>query len=230
MLGRADKYPCHVSLMLEELLEFERVLLDDGEIVVGIDEVGRGALAGPMLVGAVVLGSLRSPPAGLDDSKRLTAAKRSSLEVPIRTWCDDWSLGSVSAGEIDKWGLRLALSVAVDRALQELRVAPTHVLIDGPLNLLEVPSDTLPINEVAPALTHRHLSSTTIVKGDQRSATIAAASVLAKVARDAMMVMLHDECGAYQWSSNKGYGTQGHIAALRRIGPHAQHRISWKLT
>src|ERR1019366_377263 len=92
-----------------DLLEFERALLVQGEIVVGIDEVGRGALAGPLTVGAVVICSESDPPIGLNDSKLLSAAQRESLVEPLRQWAAAWSLGSVSAGEIDAWGLRLAL-------------------------------------------------------------------------------------------------------------------------
>src|SRR5580692_10076412 len=93
-----------------DLLEFERALLAQGEIVVGVDEVGRGALAGPMTVGAVAICSASDPPEGLNDSKLLSAMQRESLVEPLRQWAAAWSLGSVSAVEIDAWGLRLALA------------------------------------------------------------------------------------------------------------------------
>jgi ribonuclease HII len=135
----------------------------------------------------------------------------------------------VSANEIDAWGLRLALSVAVNRAIENLRVAPTHVLIDGPLNLLDAPAGSAAGVANAPTLRFCDLRHTTIIKGDARSATIAAASVLAKVARDALMVSMHDENVHYGWSSNKGYGTAVHLAAIERHGLHSQHRRSWRL-
>src|SRR5271155_2273169 len=119
-----------------DLLEFERQLIGEGEVVVGIDEVGRGALAGPLLVGAVTIRACVAPPEGLDDSKRLSPAVRASLAGPLRRWVDEWSLGVVSAAEIDEWGMRLALAVGATRALEGLRSTPTHALVDGPLNLL----------------------------------------------------------------------------------------------
>jgi ribonuclease HII len=123
-----------------DLLEYERRLLDCGEVVVGIDEVGRGALAGPMTVGAVVMREMLAPPEGLNDSKLLSANQRTSLVEPLSRWAGEWSLGSVSAREIDDWGLRLALAVAATRALDGLSSTPTHALIDGPFNLLRSPN------------------------------------------------------------------------------------------
>ncbi|MGA2433292.1 MAG: ribonuclease HII [Acidimicrobiales bacterium] len=212
-----------------DLLEFERPLLDDGEVVVGLDEVGRGALAGPLFVGAVVLSSLRAPPTGLNDSKVLSRRQREDLEVPLREWCDDWALGSASALEIDEWGLRVALAVAATRALQGLGCVPTYALVDGPFNFLSVARPTLAFSYVVAPPSFADLACSAIVKGDRRSATIAAASVLAKVARDLVMVALHEECARYEWSSNKGYGTPAHLAALRRYGPVGHHRRSWSL-
>ena len=106
-------------------LVHERVLLDQGEVVVGIDEVGRGALAGPLVVGAVVVTDRLAPPESLNDSKLLTPLVREELVAPLEHWAADWSLGSVSAAEIDAWGLRLALAVAATRALDGLRVTLT---------------------------------------------------------------------------------------------------------
>jgi ribonuclease HII len=205
------------------------MLLARGEIVVGIDEVGRGALAGPMTVGAVVICRDEAPPKGLNDSKLLSAARREELVEPLCQWAAAWSLGSVSAREIDAWGLRLALAVAATRALDALALVPTHALIDGSFNLLRSPLDVGFGVARPPALRFAALPATTIVKGDQRCATIAAAAVLAKVARDAVMVSLHGECAKYEWASNKGYGAAAHLEAIRRHGPHAYHRTSWKL-
>src|SRR5665213_3660599 len=104
-----------------DLLVHERAWLDRGEIVVGIDEVGRGALAGPMVLGAVVLTGASAPPETLNDSKLLTALQREVLEEPLMEWAADWSLGSVSASEIDAWGLRLALAAAGTRVPNNAR-------------------------------------------------------------------------------------------------------------
>lgn len=218
-----------MGVVKDDLLQFERPLLERGEIVVGLDEVGRGALAGPLTVGAVVLSSLREPPEGLTDSKLLSRRRREELQFPLGEWCDDWSLGSVSAHEIDQWGIRVAQAVASTRALQGLRVAPTYALVDGPINFLAVGSRQLELADAPPALCFAEMACSPIVKGDRRSATIAAASVLAKVARDGVMVALHEEWTHYGWSTNKGYGAPEHLAALRRFGPVTHHRCSWNL-
>lgn len=210
-------------------LEYERTLLARGEIVVGIDEVGRGALAGPMLVGAVVVGDVRPPPVGLRDSKRLTSAQRVALVAPIEAWALGWSLGSANAREIDEWGLRLALAVAATRALEGLRVVPTHALVDGPFNLLRARGDVALDASPPPPLRFDRLPVTTLVRGDDRSASIAAAAVLAKVRRDALMVDLDREAPGYQWARNKGYGAPAHLEEIRRSGVTAHHRRSWKL-
>jgi ribonuclease HII len=218
-----------VTVVVSDLLVHERALLERGEIVVGIDEVGRGALAGPMILGAVVLTNAATPPETLNDSKLLSALQRESLEEPIVTWAADWSLGSVSAGEIDAWGLRLALAVAATRALDALRVRPSVALIDGSFNLLRAPEDVRLGEEPAPALTYQSMKVTTIVKGDRHCASIAAASVLAKVHRDRLMVELGDDFADYGWSSNKGYGAKSHLEAIRRLGQTVHHRHSWQL-
>ena len=213
-----------------ERLDIEGPLLQRGELVVGLDEVGRGALAGPMTVGAVVIGTGVPPPTGLRDSKQLTSDRRQALVSPLRQWAIDWSLGSVSAPEIDSWGLRLALAVAATRALEGLSTQPTFALLDGPFNLLTAPA-TLhngPLN--APPLRFAQMAHTTIVRGDQLCATIAAAAVLAKVHRDDVMVGLHQDFETYDWAQNKGYGAPRHLAALRQFGPTRHHRRSWHFT
>jgi len=212
-----------------DLLVHERAWLDQGEIVVGIDEVGRGALAGPMVLGAVVLTNACAPPESLNDSKLLTPLQREALEEPLIEWAADWSLGSVSASEIDAWGLRLALAVAATRALDALRVRPSVALIDGSFNLLRAPMD-IPFGvQAPPELAYRAMNATTFVKGDRRCASIAAASVLAKVARDRLMVDLDRHFTDYGWSSNKGYGAKRHMEAIRRLGQTVHHRHSWRL-
>ena len=223
------RYPVGVSRPAHPLLRYEQHLFDRGDVVVGIDEVGRGALAGPLIVGAVVLVEREPPPPGLADSKRLNAHQREALVGPLRDWCSDWSLGSVSSKEIDEWGLRLALGVAATRALDGLVVRPTHALIDGSFNLLRAPLGVALGVEPPPALRYDSLAHTTVVKGDATCASIAAASVLAKVHRDDEMVRLHDELDVYGWARNKGYGVPAHLAALRTYGPSAYHRRTWSL-
>lgn len=212
-----------------DLLGVERPLLARGEVVVGIDEVGRGALAGPLTVGAVVLTCCDAPPENLTDSKLLTAARREALVGPLEQWAADWSLGSVSASEIDAWGLRLALAVAATRALNGLKERPTYALIDGSFNLLRAPLNIAFDVAMPPELSYRSLRATTIVKGDQKCASIAAASVLAKVHRDAVMIDLSHQFQAFGWANNKGYGAASHLEALREWGPNVHHRKSWRL-
>ena len=218
-----------MTTLQADLLVHERELLDRGEIVVGIDEVGRGAIAGPMVLGAVVLTSSSPPPETLNDSKLLTALQREALVGPIDHWVADWSLGSVSSDEIDAWGLRLALAVCATRALDALSVRPSVALVDGSFNLLRAPQDVRFGVEPAPALTYESMAVTTLIKGDQRCASIAAASVLAKVHRDHVMVELHERFTEYGWSSNKGYGAKSHMDAIRRLGQTVHHRHSWQL-
>jgi ribonuclease HII len=231
MLG--DPAECNLGVMTmdaRDLLEFERDLVGRGEVVVGIDEVGRGALAGPMLVGAATVRTCEEPPEGLDDSKRLSHAQRVSLVDPLQSWVLEWSLGVVSVTEIDEWGMRLALAVGATRALERLHCAPTHALVDGPLNLLSAErSFRGEAVTTCPPFAFEHLPVTTIVDGDQRSAVIAAAAVLAKVERDSMMVDLDLECSDYGWGRNKGYGVPEHLEAIRRVGVSVHHRISWNL-
>jgi ribonuclease HII len=218
-----------VTTLQSDLLVHERAFLDRGEIVVGIDEVGRGALAGPMIVGAVVLTGATAPPESLNDSKLLTRLQREALVAPLEGWAADWSLGSVSAAEIDAWGLRLALAVAATRALDALRVRPSVALIDGSFNLLRAPQNIRFGVKRAPRLRYHAMTATTLVKGDQCCASIAAASVLAKVHRDRLMVELDRDFNDYGWSSNKGYGAKVHMAAIRRLGQTVHHRHSWQL-
>jgi len=212
-----------------DLLRFERPLISSGEVVVGIDEVGRGALAGPMTVGAVVVAELAHPPTGLTDSKLLTPARRRALVNPINEWAAESAFGWVSAQEIDWWGIRAALTVAATRALDQLTMRPTHALIDGSFNLLRGPVDIAFDAPVPPPARYADLPATVIVKGDRISATIAAASVLAKVLRDEHMREIDTGYEAFGWAHNKGYGASDHLEAIRRMGPSVHHRRSWNL-
>jgi ribonuclease HII len=201
-------------------LEYEAVELAHGPVV-GIDEVGRGALAGPLMVGAVVIDALRDAPDGLADSKVLTARQREALVPLIEEWASAVAVGVVSAREIDGWGLRVALAVATDRALSALAMSPARALIDGPLNLLRPPQvmtfDTLPPLRWA------------TLRGDQCAATISAAAIVAKVRRDALMRELHVLSPLYGWRANKGYGSLEHRRALAAFGPTPWHRWTWSL-
>ena len=149
--------------------------------------------------------------------------------VPLQQWASDWSLGSVSSLEIDQWGLRLALAVAATRALDGLAARPNFALIDGSFNLLEAPLDIALGADPPPMLRYARMDHLTVVKGDSRCASIAAAAILAKVHRDRVMERLHDEHQDFGWAHNMGYGAPDHLAALRRLGPTVLHRRSWNL-
>ncbi len=211
---------------------FERALLRSGHTLVGgVDEVGRGALAGPVSVGVVVVDlATRAAPQGLRDSKLLTPAARESLRGPVRRWCVAGAVGHASAGEIDAFGIVAALRTAARRALADLRAAgvwPEAVILDGSHNWLAPPSqgdlfDHDPLPWETPVVHTR-------VKADLTCAVVAAASVLAKCERDGLMTVLDGEHPGYGWAVNKGYAVPEHLAALRALGPSAQHRVSWRL-
>lgn len=190
-----------------------------------VDEVGRGALAGPVSVGVVVVdASTASAPTGVRDSKLLSAAARAELDPRIRRWACDVAVGHASSAEIDEVGIIGALRLAGMRALGALRgPAPDLVLLDGSHDWLTATPDLFSEPAVsAPPVVAR-------VKADLTCAAVAAASVLAKVERDAYMSELHDLHPEYEWALNKGYSAPAHIEALRRFGPTAHHRVSWRL-
>lgn len=177
----------------------------------GCDEAGRGCLAGAVFAGAVVL------PKGyrnemLNDSKQMSAAQRYELRQVIEQDALAWAVASVSAEEIDRTNILRASMHAMNLAVQQLQVAPELLLIDGNRFYNE-------------GLTPYH----TIVKGDGKYLSIAAASVLAKTYRDDYMERLHQQYPEYGWDRNKGYPTAAHYAALREYGPSPEHRRSFKL-
>lgn len=186
----------------------EHGLREDGwSVIAGVDEVGRGALAGPLTVAAVVLPS-EPHLEGLDDSKRLSPSRREELSATIRAFALGVGVAHVSAGEIDTLGVTGALRRAITLALAQLETEPDHVVLDGlPLRVSE--------------------HETAIVKADAQVAAVAAASIVAKVARDALMRSLHSEHPEYGFAINKGYGTSDHIAAILRHGPCSLHRRSF---
>ena len=216
--------------MTTPTLHMERDLLRQGaRYVCGMDEVGRGALGGPVSVGAVVVGSTSSALPGVRDSKLLSASLREELAPNIRAWAVSHAVGHASASEIDDHGLIWALRRAGQRALAQLSVRPDVVLLDGshdwlsPRNQLTFLDDATAEDEVdSPPVTTR-------VKADLTCTSVAAASVLAKVERDAILTALSTRFPGYGWEGNKGYASAAHREALRRLGPCAEHRRSWQL-
>jgi ribonuclease HII len=179
------------------------------EHVAGIDEVGRGPLAGPVVAAAVVL-----PPgcwiAGVGDSKQLTEKKREELVALILGSCVAWAVGAASPRVVDRINIRRATALAMQRAVARLRVRPHHLLVDG----LAVPELGLEAH-------------TPYVGGDGQVHCIGAASILAKVTRDRLMVRLAARYPVYGWERNKGYGTPDHLKALDEHGPTPHHRRSF---
>ncbi len=211
--------------------------------MVGMDEVGRGALAGPVAVGAVAIdGNHRRPPTGVRDSKLLTPAARERLIRPIGRWALHSAVGMASSRDIDRLGITAALGLAGRRALAMLGLDGVDVVIldgshdwltrtdserqaelfdQGGMVTCDVVDGTDGGCEVKQVMTR--------VKGDMAHTTVAAASVLAKVARDALMVQSAMAFPEYGWQTNKGYAAAEHRAALLRHGPTPMHRVSWRL-
>ncbi|HVY90609.1 MAG TPA: ribonuclease HII [Hyphomonadaceae bacterium] len=183
--------------------------MDLVEIICGIDEAGRGPLAGPVCAAAVILDRKRRIN-GLNDSKPLTEERRDVLAVRIKERAIAWGIGWASVDEIDTLNIRQANFLAMQRAFEALEVRPTHVLVDG--------NDPPPI----------HCKITCIIGGDAKEACISAASILAKTARDAVMVDLCAQYPGYGFSQHKGYGVAAHLEALRRLGPSPIHRRSFR--
>lgn len=218
----------------------ETALLADHGLVGGMDEVGRGSLAGPVSVGlAVVSRDTPDPfPEGLADSKQLTPRRREALVEPCRAWVLDSAVAHASPGEIDALGIVGALRLAGRRALAQVASrghAPDVVILDGSADWLTEPEPDLlsglgaadPAPEDAPPERPVTPPVRTEVKGDARCAVVAAASVLAKVERDALMTALPDP--GYAWAANKGYASAAHVDGLARLGASEQHRRSWRL-
>ncbi|MGO8877102.1 MAG: ribonuclease HII [Acidimicrobiales bacterium] len=207
-------------------LKLEREMLAEGNcFVAGCDEVGRGSLGGPVSVGMVVVNAAtRRPPAGLRDSKLLAPHVRESLVSRIESWSCCWAIGHASAAEIDEIGILRALRLAGERALALLKVRPNLVLLDGNYDWFTRPERSMSSpTEIEPE------QVTLKVKADLTCASVAAASVIAKVARDRHMVELADRYPWYGWRSNKGYAAPEHRAALLEVGPCEEHRKSWHL-
>lgn len=177
-------------------------------LLAGVDEVGRGPLIGAVVTAAVILDPAR-PIVGLDDSKKLSERRRQELAEEIRTHALAWSLGRCDAHEIDELNILRATLVAMQRAVAGLPMPPQHVMVDG---------------NRAPRFA---CAATAVVKGDALVPAISAASILAKVTRDAEMYALHERHPHYGFSSHKGYATAEHLAALKKYGPLPEHRRSF---
>lgn len=211
-------------------LGYESALWDAGaRVVIGIDEVGRGALAGPVSVGLVAVARCDTWPDGLADSKQLTARAREALISPLSAFGVGRTVGHASAAEIDEVGIIGALRLAGVRGLAVLAtegVVADAVLLDGTHDWLTAPPADLFSSATDDAETP---PVTMVVKGDGLCASIAAASVIAKVERDAIMRAAHVEHPHFGWEGNKGYGAAAHLDAIRKHGPSDWHRVSWKL-
>jgi len=196
-------------------------------VVIGIDEVGRGALAGPVSVGACALAACDTWPHGLADSKELTPARREALVAPLQDFGIARAVGHASPAEIDEHGIVKALRLAGLRALSaiaERGVVADAILLDGKHDWLSERDDLFG----ASSMTTPPVSM--VIGGDRLCASIAAASVVAKVERDALMVALSAEHPPYGWAGNKGYGAAEHLEAIAVHGATEHHRRSWNLT
>ncbi len=190
------------------MLEYENALYEKGiELICGIDEVGRGPLLGPVVTAAVILpkGYYNSE---IKDSKKLSEKKREKLYDIIMNDAISIGIGIVDEKEIDKINIYEATKVAMKMALDNLRIKPEYVLIDAMKLDIDIPSMS-------------------IIKGDAKSESIAAASIIAKVTRDRMIDEIDKEYPMYDLKNNKGYGTKKHIEALKKYGPCKYHRFSY---
>jgi len=195
-------------------LIFEKQIAENGcALIAGLDEAGRGALAGPLCAAAVILpveqDGLAESLLGVRDSKQMSAIQRELGAEEIRKIALDWSVAWVEATEIDAIGMGKAGRLVFERAIERLKTKPGHLLLD----YFKLPAVKLP--------------QTSLVKGDQRSLSIACASVLAKTARDALMLSLPDPEDRYGFAQNKGYGTEEHVRAIELYGLSPHHRRSF---
>ncbi|MEO5316829.1 ribonuclease HII [Pseudarthrobacter sp. CC12] len=214
-------------------LRHERTFKAQGiRFLAGVDEVGRGALAGPVSVGIAVVDLERQKPlAGVRDSKLLSPAERERLDPLVRRWSVASAVGHATAGEIDSLGIIAALRLAGTRAWGSIiaaGVVPEAVLLDGSHNWLS-PADQLSLFDQPVVEAACEAPVHTKVKADMQCLSVAAASVIAKVERDRMMRHLHTEYPDYGWDINKGYATAAHRSVLRAAGPTPYHRVSWRL-
>lgn len=208
-------------------LRTERALQREGyRLLAGMDEVGRGALAGPVSVGVVVIDeTCRTAPQGVRDSKLLTPVAREAMVPRVQRWALAYAIGHASAGEIDQIGIIAALRLAGTRALAALPVRPDLVILDGNHDWLTDPQRVGLFAELTQPVVP---PVRTMIKADMKCSSVAAASVLAKVERDGMLMALHEQYPQYQWAANKGYSAPEHLLALDEHGPCELHRRSWR--
>jgi len=208
--------PCAAGMISNPDLTHEQQLWSAYKYIAGLDEAGRGALAGPVCVGAVILPNdnplLALTLSGVRDSKQLTPRRRLQLVPRIKESALAWGIGSASAKEIDRMGIVPATRLAASRALEMASIAPNFLLTDFRLELPEMA-----------------ISQTALVKGDQRSLSIACASILAKTARDAWMIALEEKHPEYGFSRHKGYGTFWHRQKIAQLGYIPIHRKTFKI-
>jgi ribonuclease HII len=208
--------PAEVTGQLSRALEmwkFERSLAGSARVVAGVDEAGRGALAGPVVAAAVILSGAPSEWADIDDSKKLSRAKRQRLYEQIRAKALAVGVGMATAEEIDQYNILHASRIAMGRAIAGLGESASLVLVDGTYS---------PIYEEG-----KEVPSIPVVDGDALCLSIAAASIVAKVERDALMERLSEQYPQYGFDQNAGYGTVQHLLALEEFGPADVHRRSF---
>ncbi len=186
----------------------DAMLEESADLIAGVDEAGRGPLAGPVVAAAVILDPMR-PIDGLRDSKKLTEASRERLAAEIKERALDWSVAHATVEEIDELNILQATMLAMKRAISGLTVRPSLVLVDGN----RVPRIDLPVNA--------------IIQGDDKIAAISAASIIAKTTRDHWLEELDERYPEYGFAKHKGYGTKEHLEALAKYGPLPVHRKSF---
>lgn len=205
-------------------LTLERKLLTEYDLIISLDEVGRGALAGPVAVGAAVMdaaGARRRVPEGLRDSKLVPEKRRPDVAARAAAWVQASGVGWASAAEVDEGGIMRALGLAASRAIDA--VVAQGAGIESALVILDGNYDYVSRVHAVP------LQVRSVIKGDRDCASVSAASVIAKVARDTYMAELHANHSVYQWDRNKGYASLEHRAAIRAEGLSPFHRASWAI-
>lgn len=191
--------------------DFEEQARSEGyKLIAGVDEVGRGCIAGPVVAAACILDLEKPIPKGLNDSKKLDADTRTRIAAELKQTCIAYAIGQVEAKEVDRINILEATKKAMLVAIASLKPAPDHLLIDA-LHLKQTP-----------------LPQKSIIKGDSISVSIAAASILAKTYRDELMTAYNEQFPQYGFAAHKGYGCASHYEAVRKYGPCVLHRLSFK--
>jgi ribonuclease HII len=210
-------------------LSFEHELIASGNrFVIGIDEVGRGAIAGPVAVAAALLDSKSETfiapwPSALADSKLMTAKSREATAPLVQNWASGVNTGFISASQIDQIGITKALAMAAGKALERLfedSSLRAEIVRDGAIIILDGSHNWLGAQASGIPVVAR-------TKADRDCVSVACASVVAKVERDALMVELGEQVPGYLFEGHKGYASEAHITALRKLGPSAEHRVTW---